>query len=80
MHNRDYYLIIHVHTKPHLIIKMMLSISEFNILENFHHVSCVHNVAIFPGFSILDCPFGFLKRLFERLPTACTMYQRLQHI
>ena len=30
-------------------------------------VFCVHNVASVPGFSILDCPFGFLKCLFRTI-------------
>jgi hypothetical protein len=32
----------------------------FLCIACLRHVSCVPNVASFPGLSILDCPFGFL--------------------
>jgi hypothetical protein len=35
----------------------------FLVVSLFRSVSCLPNVANVNGLSILDCPFGFLKRL-----------------
>ena len=56
-------------TPPLLLVgSVLISVLVFCVLLFFfchRPVSCVPNVASVSGLSILDCHFGFLKRLFR---------------
>jgi len=48
-----------------LIVLVFYVVVFFRLFVCLPPVSCVTNVASFSGLSILDCPFGFLYRLFK---------------
>lgn len=44
-------------------VRTSTTFHTFLVVSLFRSVSCLPNVANIYGLSILDCPFGFLKRL-----------------